>query len=100
MLLTGSEDRIARLWDVPTGLRLGPMLTHRGPALAAFRPKSKQIGTMSDDGLLRLWDVPAPVAGDMQHIQHWVESLTAKRLADNGVLQDLAGPALRQIRQR
>jgi WD40 repeat protein/serine/threonine protein kinase len=97
-LLTGSDDGAARLWDVATGVRLGPRLVHSGPVLAAFAPGSDRITTIAADGPLRWWDVPPAAAGEVQGIKEWVEALTGKELTDNGLLRELDGPALQQLR--
>ena len=50
-VITGSEDRTARLWDASTGRPLGQPLTHQGAVWAvAFSPDGKTVITGSDDG--------------------------------------------------
>jgi WD40 repeat protein len=56
-VLTGSDDRTARLWGAMTGRPLGPPLTHRGPVWSvAFSPDGKTVLTGSTDKTARLWD--------------------------------------------
>jgi len=59
LLLTGCEDRTARLWDVATGQPASPPLTHPGAALfsVAFGLDGKTVLTGCHDGTARLWDV-------------------------------------------
>jgi len=85
--VTGSDDRAARLWDVASGLHVGPLLTHSGPVLAAFLPGGGSVATLAEDGPLRLWDVPTPVAGSVPQTQARVEDLTGKRLDEKGILR-------------
>ena len=56
-VITGSDDRTARLWDAATGRPVGPPLTHRGTVCAvAFSPDGKTVITGSQDNTARLWD--------------------------------------------
>jgi WD40 repeat protein len=58
LVLTGSEDGTARLWDAATGHPFGPPLVHDGPVQAvAFRGDGAVVVTGSDDQMGRLWDV-------------------------------------------
>ena len=56
-VLTGSDDRTARLWDAATGkLRCDP-LKHDGPvSVAAFSPDGLTVITGGWDRIARLWE--------------------------------------------
>jgi eukaryotic-like serine/threonine-protein kinase len=57
VVLTGSQDRTARLWDAATGEPVGVPLRHEAGVLAvAFSPDGGAIGTGSWDKTARLWD--------------------------------------------
>jgi WD40 repeat protein len=57
LLATGSYDRTARIWDVPTG-RLRHVLRHHGYVLAEeFSPDGRSLVTSSEDGAAYVWDV-------------------------------------------
>src|SRR5262249_53875813 len=57
ILLTGSEDRTARLWDAATGKPRLPALEHDGAVHAvALSPDGRTILTGSQDEAARLWD--------------------------------------------
>ncbi len=57
LLVTGSGDRTARLWDASTG-RLLHVLVHRGHVLAErFSPDGRSLVTSSSDGAAATWDV-------------------------------------------
>ena len=57
-IVTASDDKTARLWDVKTGTPIGePLQGHEGPVRsAAFSPDGKRIVTASYDKTVRLWD--------------------------------------------
>ncbi len=56
-LLTGCDDRGARLWEAGTGKLLGEPLFHPDGVFAvAFTPDGQQFVTACDDGLVRFWD--------------------------------------------
>jgi WD40 repeat protein len=58
LVVTGSEDRTARLWDTATGEPVGEPLTHQGAVQAtAFSPDGATVLTAGRDRKARLWDV-------------------------------------------
>jgi len=58
LVLTGSEDATARLWDEATGLQIRAFTGHTGDVTSvAFSPKDGRfVLTGSGDGTARLWD--------------------------------------------
>jgi WD40 repeat protein/tRNA A-37 threonylcarbamoyl transferase component Bud32 len=81
LLLTGSQDNTARLWHLPTFKPIGPLIRHQKYVTAvAFSPDGQAIATGSEDGLVRLAPVPAPIGGDPEHIDRWLEALTGASL--------------------
>jgi tetratricopeptide (TPR) repeat protein len=69
-VLTGSEDRTARLWDATTGRPLGPPMTHLGQVdSVAFSPDGKTVLTGSGDKTARLWDAATgrPLGPPLDH---------------------------------
>jgi transcriptional regulator with XRE-family HTH domain len=57
-LLTASEDRTARLWDVATGQTIQTFVGHTDHLVVAdFSPDGKYVVTSSADNTARLWDV-------------------------------------------
>ena len=74
-VLTGSEDKTARLWDAVTSQPIGPTLVHQGPVVAvAFSPDGKSFLTASSDNTVRLWDAdpgqPFGLILDHQDVGH------------------------------
>src|SRR5262249_1522891 len=63
IVLTGSMDRTARLWDAATGQPLGPPLSHDDQVLAvAFSPDGRTLLTGSKDKTARRWDATTGAA--------------------------------------
>ncbi len=58
LILTGSSDRTARLWDAPTGLPIGLPLQHETSITqVAFSPAGTLAATSSVGQTVWLWDV-------------------------------------------
>jgi WD40 repeat protein/predicted Ser/Thr protein kinase len=69
-LVTGSEDRTARVWDTRTGQAVTPPLPHEGAVMAAvFSPEGDRVATASADGTARIWDSATgrPLSEPMRH---------------------------------
>jgi WD40 repeat protein len=67
-IVTGSDDRTARIWDAMTGRPL-IVLRHRGTVTAtAFSPDGARVATASKDAV-QLWDITTgePVIGPLTH---------------------------------
>ncbi|CDS12298.1 hypothetical protein LRAMOSA04493 [Lichtheimia ramosa] len=71
-LITGSEDRVARIWDVSTGESVVELKGHklRVKALSVIESKpegsDQDVGvlvTVSSDGMIKCWDIEAALAG-------------------------------------
>jgi WD40 repeat protein/serine/threonine protein kinase/tetratricopeptide (TPR) repeat protein len=73
LILTGSEDGTARLWDAATGRPIEPAMIHRDSVCGvAFSPDGKIILTGSSDHTARLWDAATgrPIGQPLAHNGH------------------------------
>ena len=79
LIVTGSDDRTAQLWDAATGQPLGQPLRHQGTVFAvAFSPDGKSFFTGSGDRTARLWDTatgqpmgsPFPHGGEVMAVAY------------------------------
>jgi WD40 repeat protein len=71
MILTGSSDKMARLWNVATGKLIGTPFPHPGAVYAvAFSPDGKILLTGSADRTARLWDAATgkPLGSPLPHL--------------------------------
>ena len=58
LVVTGSNDKTARLWDTATGNPVATLAGHDGSVIAvAFSPDGKLVVTGSADKMARLWKV-------------------------------------------
>ncbi|MBR1255187.1 TIR domain-containing protein [Bradyrhizobium sp. AUGA SZCCT0240] len=56
-ILSWSDDRTLRVWDVATGAPVGPAMKHDGPVTGAqFSHNERRILSWSKDKTVRLWD--------------------------------------------
>ncbi|MGH9890468.1 MAG: AAA-like domain-containing protein [bacterium] len=70
ILVTGSDDGTARLWNAKTGRPVTKPRLHDGRLWAvAFSPDSEILVTGSEDHTARLWDgkTGSPIAGPLSH---------------------------------
>jgi WD40 repeat protein len=90
-VLTGCEDKTARLWDASTGQPTGPPMRHEnGVEAVAFSPDGKTVLTGSMDNTAQLWNVAAELLpDDLESVANWVEVLTGLTLDNNGSIQIL-----------
>lgn len=81
LLLTGSDDKTARLWDAATLKPIGPPLKHEGPVRSvAFNPDGQTVLTASLDKTVRLWQVPSVAEGETKRLVLWPEVTTGMQL--------------------
>ncbi|HWO25673.1 MAG TPA: hypothetical protein VNO30_43340 [Kofleriaceae bacterium] len=69
-VVTASDDKTARIWDVATGKPFGRALMHTGPVYsAAFSPDGTRVVTASGDYTARVWDAATgePVTPTLPH---------------------------------
>jgi WD40 repeat protein/tetratricopeptide (TPR) repeat protein len=85
----------AQLWDVDTGLPLGPPVGQTAALVGAvFADAGRTLVTVSAAGRVRRWPVPTAPACDMEGLVHRVCLGTQAHVEPNGVLTYLEGPAL------
>jgi WD40 repeat protein len=115
LVVTGSEDRTARLWDTISGELVGGPLAHQGAVQAvAFSPDGTTLLTAGCDRKARLWDVAcrkmlgpsllhqAPVRAAVFHpdgrrVLTASEDMTARLWPLPAATSDAAEPAVARI---
>jgi WD40 repeat protein/tetratricopeptide (TPR) repeat protein len=57
LVVTASEDKTARVWDLLTGKQIGASLRHGAAVVdAVFSPDGRRVATASADGTARVWE--------------------------------------------
>jgi WD40 repeat protein/tRNA A-37 threonylcarbamoyl transferase component Bud32 len=70
LLISGSNDDTARIWDSASGQPVGRELVHRGEVFTVgFSPNGKLAVTGGYDATVRFWEVPSgqPIGEPMRH---------------------------------
>jgi WD40 repeat protein/tRNA A-37 threonylcarbamoyl transferase component Bud32/tetratricopeptide (TPR) repeat protein len=99
--LAAAYDNRAQLWDVDTGLPLGPPVGQAGALVGAgFTDGGRTLVTISAAGWVRRWPVPTAPTGDLENLAARVCVRTQARVEANGVLVYLDGPALTECGQK
>jgi WD40 repeat protein len=79
-VLTGSEDRTARLFDTVTG-KSRALQGHKGPVIAtAFAAGGKLLVTLGEEGVVRVW--PDELPTDMTGLRASLEAATPDRIEE------------------
>jgi WD40 repeat protein len=88
MVVTGSGDRSARLWDAATGKPIGIPLVHKaGVAAAAFSVSGDTVLTKTEDGIVRRWDRPADASGPDERFVLWAQVAIGAEIDANGTVR-------------
>jgi WD40 repeat protein len=99
-VLIVDADHTARLWDVRTGKKLGPMPASAGAICPAFSPDGRHLAVGRQDGIIALWQRPQPLEGDPQRLRLWIEALTGFELDQDETLRSLSLPEQQFRRDR
>ncbi len=68
MIVTGSSDTTAIIWDVETGKQLGQLTGHTGPITSVAWCRNDRIVTSSfDERIARIWGPPGQVIHQLHH---------------------------------
>jgi len=101
LVLTGSNDRSARLWDTATGEAVGPVFRHQGGVTCvAFNPDGQSFATASNDKTAQTWEVPVAVEGEVGRLAAWTRVISGMELAPDTGLRVIDASGWRQLRQQ
>ena len=68
LVLTGSDDHTARVWDAETGVPVAPPLHHNSVDDGTFSPDSQRVATAGADKMVRIWDATTGIeVGKLYH---------------------------------
>ena len=88
MVLTGSGDRTARLWDAATGKPIGMPLDHDAGVVAVAFSQAGDVLTKTEDGVRR-WDRAADATGPDERFVLWAQVAIGAEIDANGTVRGL-----------
>jgi WD40 repeat protein/tRNA A-37 threonylcarbamoyl transferase component Bud32 len=96
-LITASSDGTARLWDVATGKRVGPLRQHGAGVMAlGLSPDGRLLRTFSLTSQLHTWPLSTDIPDEPARLTLWVQTLTGQELRPDGTLQSLSAATWRE----
>jgi WD40 repeat protein/tRNA A-37 threonylcarbamoyl transferase component Bud32 len=99
VLIRDNESR-ARLWDVPTGKRIGPAPGPTGIARVAFSPNGRRLAVAGQFGRVALWETSQPMQGSSERLRLWAETLAGMELDSQQIIHPLDPDEVRRRRAR
>ena len=101
MVLTGSTDGTARLWDAATGQPIGPRFYIEGfdslgsTTSVVFSPENRAILTGN-----RLLHLPADLTDDLDYVELWFVAATGLQLQADGSITALDPETWHRVREQ
>jgi WD40 repeat protein len=101
-ILTASDDKTVRVWDVATGKLVVTLAGHEaGVRSVQFSPVGTRILTASQDKTGRLWDVlPSSAGPPPEWFPDFLRFMAQKRLNSDGELEPLKAVDWLALRER
>jgi WD40 repeat protein len=101
VVLTGSGDWTARLWDTATGKPIGMPFHHdSGVVAVAFTSTGDAVLTKSEDGDVRRWEREAQASGADERFVLWAQIGIGAEIDSNGTVRGLDASAWNEKRNR
>jgi len=73
-VVSGGKSNTAKIWDLKSGLSVGPVLQHKDRLLKIdVSPESQTICTVCSNGRVKLWPVPVKDERELSEIRTWLE---------------------------
>lgn len=83
LIITGSDDNVARVWDAASGEMLRELAGHTAPVTSvAFSPDGERALTASEDFTAKLWD--AGTGKEILNLQGHSQAVTSVTFSDDG----------------